>query len=244
MLGLTHTGLFNSVEAADALSQGIMIARSIGWEGGLSTTLLAMGRLKTQLGDYREAEELLQESISTARHIRDRFRLAQALHQMGECFRQQSKLNESAPVLEEACLLWRELSQQRSSKWVADTLVELKGSQGDWKGALFWRDHIISVCRSQQDHLEVTNQLELKGEILLTAQRYDEAALHFEAAIVTAKENGHTWSSKRMRLCTIPKVDMKWERRVRLVCDVKKLQRRLPQLVTASLKIPLPSGRE
>ncbi|KIO27643.1 hypothetical protein M407DRAFT_23074 [Tulasnella calospora MUT 4182] len=237
--GFIQIELSDFDKAADALSEGITITRNIGWEGGLSTSLRTMGRLKMRLGDHREVEELLQESISTARHIQDRYRLTQALDELGKCFRQQSKLNEAAPLLEEACLLWRELSEEGVSKGIASTLVELKSRQGDWDRVLFWRDHIIAVCRSQKDYWGVANQLERKGEILVKAQRYDEAALHFEAAIVTAKENGYTWRSNRKQLCTIPKVEMKWERRLRLLFDVKKLQRRLPQLVTASLKLPI-----
>ncbi|KIO33993.1 hypothetical protein M407DRAFT_166321 [Tulasnella calospora MUT 4182] len=204
-----------------------------------------MGSLKTQLEQYGEAEDLLQEAISTARRIRDRWRLAQALESLGECFQKQSKLNEAASELEEACLLWQQQSLQEISKQVASTLVELKTSQRDWDAALFWHDHILAICRQQKQHSEMAGHLEGKGETLVVAQRYDEAALHFEAAIATCEESGYSWrwSLKLSRLCAIPKTAIKWERRLQLLCDVKKLQRRIPQLVTAGLKLPIPGGK-
>ncbi|KAG8932297.1 hypothetical protein FRC01_014715 [Tulasnella sp. 417] len=239
MVGFTHFELSNFDNAADALSEATMISRNIGWEGGLANILRNMSRLKMQLGDYVQATELLKESVSISRHIRNQRKLARSLEELGECFKRQSKLAEAVPVLEQACRLWHELSEQKTSKSIASTLVRLKSTQGDWNGVLFWHDHIITVCRSQKDHLEEGKCLIEKGKILLKLQRHDEAALHFEAAIATCRERGYSWPKGLAKLCAIPKTTMKWERRLRLLCDVRKLQRRLPQLVTARLKLPL-----
>ncbi|KIO27683.1 hypothetical protein M407DRAFT_23112 [Tulasnella calospora MUT 4182] len=238
-IGYTCTQLHDFAKAAEALSDAITITRSIGWEGGLSVTLNSMGGLKMRLEDYQAAEELFQESVSIARRIRDRFTVAGGLEGLGECCRSRSNPNEAIPLLEEACLLWHEVSQPEPSKRVASILVELKSNQGDKDGALFWLDHNIAVCRSLKEQLGVANHVEEKAEILVKAQRYDEAALHFEAAILTLKDNGYLWRSKLWRLCAIPKTVMKWERRLPLLCDLKKLQRRQPQLKTATLKLPI-----
>ncbi|KIO23543.1 hypothetical protein M407DRAFT_26995 [Tulasnella calospora MUT 4182] len=243
-LGLTHSHLSDFAKAVHVVSEAIMITRNIGWGGGLSITLDTMGNLKLQLGDYSEAEANFQESISAARPIGDLFNLARGLEGLGECFQKQSKINEAAPLLEEACLLWYELSQPGTSQMIASSLVTLKSSQGKWDNVLSWHDHIIAVCRSQEEQLEVANQLIQKAEILVKLQRHDEAALHFEAAIVTCRENGYSWPEGAAQLCIIPKTVMKWECRLPLLCDVKKLQRRLPQLVTASLKLPIRLGNE
>ncbi|KIO23532.1 hypothetical protein M407DRAFT_26985 [Tulasnella calospora MUT 4182] len=241
--GLIHLDLSDFVKAAEATSEAIVIARNIGWEGGLSTTLNIMGRLKIRLGDYREAEELLHESTSTARRIGDRWRLGMALLYLGDCFQRQSRLKEAVPVLEEAGLLWHDLSQPIPLKRVASTLVELKSNQGDWEGVLLWRDYIIAACRSQNQQREVAEHLEEKGQILVKLQRHDEAALHFEAAMLAFGKNGYLarrkWRRQLRQLCAVTTVVMKWERRLPLLCDMKKLQRRLPQLFTASLKLPV-----
>ncbi|KIO15861.1 hypothetical protein M407DRAFT_34497 [Tulasnella calospora MUT 4182] len=239
-MGLVHLDRSNSDRAAEAFLMVRPIAQNIGWYAGLSDIEQRMGCIKMQSGDYHEAEALFQNSVSIARQARARWELAWNLRRLGECFQQQSKVDEAASALREACLLFQELSLANESVQVASTLVELKRSQGDWDGTLFWYDHIITVYRSQGGHGTVAYYLAEKGDILVKAQRYDEAALHFEATIVTFAENGYSLDWELERLCAVPKTAMKWERRLPLLCNLKKLQRRQPQLTTATLKFPIP----
>lgn len=245
-MGSVHVGLGNFDRAAEAFSEALPIAQSVGWYAGLSSIGKHMGRIKMKSGDYHEAETLFQDSVSVARQGTARWELAQGLNHLGECFHKQSKLDEAASALGEACLLFQEISGPQSTLRIASTLVELKRSQGDREGALFWHDHIITVSRSQKWYEKVAEHLQRKGLILVKAQRYDEAALHFEAAILTRMHNGVLWSWARIRLqrllSAIPKTVMEWERRLPLLCDLKKLQRRQPQLTTATLKLPIPSN--
>ncbi|KAG9021237.1 hypothetical protein FS837_007428, partial [Tulasnella sp. UAMH 9824] len=240
MLGWTYMDLSDFAKAADALSEAIAITRSVGWDGELCNDLLAMGRLKMKLGDYREAEEHYQESIFITRRIRDLWGTADGLNCLGDCLEKQFKLEEAAAAWEESCLLWQQQSQQQYSTRVASFLVDLKSSQRDWDCACFWLDHTIAVCRSQKDHWALASRLAQKARILVKAQRFDEAALHFEASIMICIENGYYKNEELEQLCAVPKTAMKWERRLPLLCDVKKLQRRVPQLTTSVLKLPIP----
>ncbi|KIO27632.1 hypothetical protein M407DRAFT_23065 [Tulasnella calospora MUT 4182] len=241
-LAMVHEYLGDFAKATTTYSEASRIARSIGWELGMLNCLGLMVSIKSQLGDYSEAEELIRESISIAQQGGLRRLLAASLWELGKFLQEQSKPTEATEALEESCLLYSKLSLQDMSKRVASTLVEVKSSQGDWNRALFWHDHIIAVCRSQRKYTEVADHLELKSRTLGEAGRYDEAALHLEAAIVTYQENESSWEWELRKLCAIPKTAMKWERRLPLLCDMKKLQRRLPHLVTASLKLPIPTG--
>lgn len=236
-MGWMYIEQSNLVKATEAFSEAIMITRDVGWEGELCVNLHGMAGLKASFGDHSAAEELLQESISIARRIRSQYSLVRGLAKLGECFMWQSKLDEAASVLEEAGQLWQDLSQPQNSKQIASTLAKLESDRGDWERALFWRDHIITVCRGQNDHSELAFNLEEKGKILVKAQRFDEAALHFEAALSLATERQELWAGKRAQLCAIPKTVMKWERPL---CGAKRLQRRLPQLITAVLNPPTP----
>ncbi|KIO16969.1 hypothetical protein M407DRAFT_33376, partial [Tulasnella calospora MUT 4182] len=239
-MGILHLNRSDFDRAAGAFSRARPIAQSIGWYGGLSDIGRRMAFIKLESDEYHEAQALLQDSVSIARQARSRWDLAWGLNLLGFTFQKQSNLDEAASALGEACLLFQELSRPEESAEAASTLVALKSSQGDWDGALFWCDHIIAVRRSQKDHGAVAYHLGEKGDILVNAQRYDEAAVHFEAAIVTFSESGKSWDWKLEQLCAIPKTAMKWERRLPLLCDLKKLQRRQPQLRTATLKLPIP----
>lgn len=228
--------------AVEACSKGRPIAQNIGWYGGLSDIDHRMGIINMELGDYREAEAFFQDSVSTARQGRARWELACALKELGDCFRKQSKLDEAVSALGEAWLLHQELEQSEDAMQIASALAEVKSSQGDWDGALVHHDHNIAMYRGRKNHWNVTVHLEEKAQILVKARRYDEAALHFEAAIVTCVENGYSWNWELGRLCAIPKMAMKWERRLPLLCDLRKLQQRQPQLKTPNLKFPLRSN--
>ncbi|KAG8928880.1 hypothetical protein FRC01_005247 [Tulasnella sp. 417] len=239
MVGLANLALQDYVKAGDALSRAIVITRNVGWDGDLPCYLGAMGRLKIQLGEFREAEGLFEESISISRRIGLRWELAIALGGLAECLQENSKLSEATPLLGEAFRLWNELSQPSEAKSIALTLVELKKRQGKLGDVLVWYDHIMTVCRSQNEHFQVVEYLIAKGNFLVGLQRHAQAALHFEAAMVTCRENGYSWFAGWEQLCAVPKTVMTWERRLPLLCDVKRLQRRLPQLVTAGLKLPI-----
>ncbi|KIO23528.1 hypothetical protein M407DRAFT_26981 [Tulasnella calospora MUT 4182] len=238
-LARVHECLGDFAKATTTYSEASRIARSIGWELGMLNCLGLTVSIKMRLGDYCEAEDLIRGSISIAQQGGLRRLQAASLWELGKYFQKRSKLNEATAPLEESCLLYQKLSFQDMAKRVASTLVEVKSSQGDWNRTLFWHDHIIAMCRSQRKYKEVADHLELKSRTLVKAQRYDEAALHLEAAIVTYQENKSSWDWELRKLCAIPKTVMKWERRLPYM---KKLQRRLPHLVTASLKLPIPTG--
>ncbi|KIO23545.1 hypothetical protein M407DRAFT_26997 [Tulasnella calospora MUT 4182] len=239
IIGATHLIQADLVKAADTLSEASTIARNIGWDQGLSNSLRTMGTVKMRSANFREAQEYFQESISVARSKNARWTLARGLEELGGCFRAQLKFDEAAAALEEACLLYQEMSKHRHWERLASNLCQLKVIQGEWDKALFWYDHIIEVSRGRKEQWEIAGYLQEKGEILVKAERYDEAALHFEAAMATRRENGYSWGWELERLCAIPRTVMNWERRVALLCDVRKLQRRLPQFTTSILKLPI-----
>lgn len=237
IIGVTHWNQSDPVKGTNALSEACVIARKIGWDLGLCGALWNIGGIKMGSGEHREAEELFQESISVARRSNIRWRLAQASESLGECLQAQGRLDEAGPALEEAYQSYKGASWSRESLRVANTLAELKSSQVDWDRALFWYDRILEIYRGQKDWWEVAAYLGRKGTVLVKAERYDEAALHFEAAIVISLENEYSWSWELMELIGIPKTAMRWKRRLPLLCDMRRLQRRLPLLTTASLKL-------
>ncbi|KAG9022287.1 hypothetical protein FS837_006484 [Tulasnella sp. UAMH 9824] len=239
-LATTHYVLDNFVEAAAACMEAIQIAWSIGWEGGLASALWRLLDIKRRSGDLHEAEEVVRESISITRQRGLRFGQASSLWVLGEILTERSNFDEATGALEESCRLFQDISRLNDSKRVASDIAALKRKQGDWNGALPWIDHMIAVYRSGKDYRGLAARLLRKGGFLVELQRHDEAALYFEASIAISLENDFSWDEELEKLCALPKTVMKWERRLPLSCDLNKLQRRRPQLVTASLKLPIP----
>ncbi|KAG8995436.1 hypothetical protein FRB90_000184 [Tulasnella sp. 427] len=240
IIAATHTELGDLDRATEAISDVCSIARNLGWNPGLSNGLGQLANIKTKEGSYDEAEKLYQESISVARRSNDRWEFALWLQGLGDCLQTQSKLAQAEPVLEEAWRLYGDMEQHGSIAQVASSLGRLKCDQGIWNAALQWHDHAIAVYRRINHQTDLGYSLENKAAVLQKAGRYDEAALHLEAAIVIWEKEGYHgfWTSSRLRdLITLPKTAAKWEHP--LLCDVKRLQRRLPSLSTACLQFPI-----
>ncbi|KIO21540.1 hypothetical protein M407DRAFT_125543 [Tulasnella calospora MUT 4182] len=244
-------------EAASTVLGASDIAKKIGWEQGVGIALLRLGSIRRRQGSYSEGEEFLRESTSVFRHCKVRWRLAQGLYGLGVCLHAQGRLDEAAAALEESCSLYLEISVD---DWefppTARALAKVKKDLGRASESLRWYDAAIAEHHRLQ--LEDKNGLSVcladKARILNELKQYDEAALHFEASLVLSQELGDDQGVKRDQLLLqgMPKTAISWESRnfakprpisalqaSHLLCDVKKLQRRIPQLRTSCLKLEI-----
>lgn len=259
VLALLYYDENDNARAASTLSETCDTARRIGWEHGVCTALSHLGFVKSQEGAYSEAEELCRESASVARRIHAWWRLGQSLSDLGYCLQRQGRLDEATTALEDSCSVYHEISlTDFESAGAAERLAEVKREQGKLDEALVWHDHAITQNRALQDTWRIQRHLRTKGNILVELERYDEAALHFEACLALCMEHGYYLGWVRDELSGIPKTIIRWERRKQvrqvltrdssvshtspLLCDIRRLQRRIPQLVTASLKLPTGSS--
>ncbi|KAG8979850.1 hypothetical protein FRB90_007874, partial [Tulasnella sp. 427] len=250
--GLLYHGEGRLDQARETLLQSSEMAIRIGWGHGLSTSLLELGDMEMSQGHYQEAEQYLKESISVSRRCHSWWRLAQGLFDLGKCFQNQTRLEEAADAFEESCSVFNQISLvNEESIRPMEYLAGVKRQQGRLQEALFWWDQVIAEYRDKDMTFKQAQALWLKGHILLQLERYDEAALHIEGHMAM----GYT-AGAREALCAIPKTAMKWERKMArpthrksasftstsaLMCDVRQLQRRIPQFVTATLKLPIRS---
>ncbi|KIO25268.1 hypothetical protein M407DRAFT_93101 [Tulasnella calospora MUT 4182] len=245
-------------QAISTFQKAHEIARNIGWEQGLSTCLCRLGSIKVQQGLHAEAEELLRESVRVARSSDDVWRLAQALHWSGKCFKEQGRFEEALSALEESCSAYQNLALDFESE-LANTavlLADLNSEHGHKEDALARYDRAIAEWRKGGDKAEISKCLAWKAVILVDINRCDEGALHFEASLIIDQESrdeaGVQWN--REQLSGIPKTVIKSEvgrqsrlalaklqslRSTSLLCDMKKLQRRVPQLTMPNLKSPV-----
>lgn len=259
VLGLLYSGKGDQDRGASTLSETCDTARRIGWEQGVCTSLIHLGTIKASQGSDHEAEELCWEAVSVARRSNARWRLAQGLSELGRHLRRQGRLDEAATALEESCSVYHEISLANpETAGTTSDLATLKREQGRLQEALFWYDQAIIRYRTLGDTYDVSRYLEEKGEILAELHRSDEAALHFEACLVLRMEHGYYYGPTRSRLSRIEMTAIQWEHRKRfksglvttpsvnpslpLLLDMRRLQRRIPQVVTANLKLPIRFG--
>lgn len=246
-------------KGTSTLLRACEMARSIGWDYGVSTTLMDLGRFKVFQGNYQEGGELLQESIAVARRCKFPWRLGQALQELGVNLKNQERFDEAAEALDESYSAFQDISLSGDAAASADLLGEVKKQQRLLRSALYWWTVAIAEYRKCRDKSGVSGCLARRAEALEELEQYDEAALHLEASLVLSQEIGShdyvVWY--RSRLSAIPRTTIKWESRrdswpgpvgtqqaSRLLCDLKKLQRRLPQFMTPSPKFESPASQQ
>lgn len=256
MLGAVHMRQGDLDKAMATLQKGHEIGRSIGWEQGVSSSICRMGIIKLVQGLNSEGEELLREAVAIARRSGGGWRLAQALHYLAWCYRHRDKLQDATLALEESFLIYQELAFAPDPGFAQETadLAGIMAAQGDTGGALTWYERAIALFREMQNKPCVSRYLAERGQVLLTVGRYDQGALHFEASMTIDRELGNDQGVKwnRNKISSIPKTPIEWEvrRRARLalakvqtlrttslLCDLRKLLRRVPQLTTPHLKL-------
>ncbi|KAG8921637.1 hypothetical protein FRC01_000143, partial [Tulasnella sp. 417] len=256
ILGVTQWNLDQLDQAISSFQRARDIAKNIGWEHGLTTSLCRLGGLKLEQGILGEAEEILSESVRIARNSQAGWRLAQALLHLGRCFQAQGRHEEAISALEESCSAYQSLALdfEPAFGYAAALLAETKSDHGHKEGALVSYDRAIAEYHKCGDKREVSKCLAGKAVILVHMDRCDEGALYIEASLAIDLElrdkSGVQWNQRK--LSGIPKTVIKWEvgRQARLALaklqpcrstpsyDVKKLQRRVPQLATPILKSP------
>ncbi|KAG8994478.1 hypothetical protein FRB90_000418 [Tulasnella sp. 427] len=257
VLGSVAMDQYDYSQALGLISVACDIARKIGWNQGVCTALLRQSFIKEQQVDFDESERLARESIALARQYNSSWRLAQGLLRLGYALNHRGQLTEAAKALEKACALYAEISHVSFEyPETARLLFHVKHAQGNYADCLRWIDVAITEYRSLGDKLSLFHCFLRKGSCLRLLERFDEAALHYEASLVLASETGVNAQYARGILSHIVKTSIAWERTdippkprspysnktSSLLCDMKKLQRRIPQIQTASLKLEISPG--
>ncbi|KAG8989277.1 hypothetical protein FRB90_002330 [Tulasnella sp. 427] len=239
------------------ISEACDTARRIGWNQGICTALVRQSFIEEQQIHLDESERLARESIALARQYNSRWRLAQGLIRLGYALYYRNQLAEAAEALEEACAIFAEISHVAPEYAdAARLLFYVKHAQCNYEDCLRWTDVAIAEYRFLGRKSCLSECFVYKGWCLQALGRFDEAALHYEAALVLESEVGFAAANSRRRILAIVKTSGTWEKaRIThkrrslhidkassLLCDVKKLQRRIPHLHTAVLKLARPLG--
>ncbi|KAG8917815.1 hypothetical protein FRC01_002196, partial [Tulasnella sp. 417] len=193
-LGVTNKHLDYIDNAISAFERAHDIAKNIGWEPGLSTCLGHLGIVKLQHGIHAEAERLLHESVSVARHCDAGWRLGQALFWLGMCFRQQDRIQEATSALEESCSIHQNIALDIDPR-LAETaalLADSKFALGLIEEALAWYDTAIAEWRKCENEVEVSKCLSASDAILVQAPLVDDiGSFILSVSQDPVKINGH-----------------------------------------------------
>ncbi len=126
-------------------------------------TLFAGGVLAFDQGDLTTAQEMLEESLSIARELKDSSGVAVSLNALAVFFRDRGELAQASGVFEESLALCRELGDLTAAARALSNLASVVRLQGDyararsitramWPGSREkWKRHVLSTrkaCRN------------------------------------------------------------------------------------------------
>ncbi|KIO23802.1 hypothetical protein M407DRAFT_26792 [Tulasnella calospora MUT 4182] len=142
-------------------------------------------------------------------------------------------------------------------------LGDVKKELGLRDDAVYWYDQTVLEYAKLKDRFKMSVFLVRKAMLLLEMEQYDEAALNFEASMILDRELGDdgdvVWN--RGKIGSIPRTAMKWESKWHpdpgnldacgscstahsssLLSDAQNIQRRIPRLATARLRLSIRPG--
>ena len=142
LLGLGHR------VTVEALARSGAEARTLARCRGLFDA----GQISYFMGRYGEAQKYLEESLSIARHIGDKRRIAVVLQPLGMAYLGQGHLATARRYLEEAMASAQNLGEPREIAAALNALGQLCRVEGDLDAAGMLNEKFLAIARELQDH--------------------------------------------------------------------------------------------
>jgi len=110
--------------------------------------LFAAGVLAAEQGDYVSADRLYEESLKTARGLKDKRSIAVSLNALAVNARDRGDLATSRSLFEENLVLWKELSDQLAVARSLSNLANVVKLQGDYAQARALYEECLRISKS------------------------------------------------------------------------------------------------
>ncbi|MFI5113974.1 MAG: tetratricopeptide repeat protein, partial [Terriglobales bacterium] len=155
--------------------------------------LLAAGVLAGEQGDYASADVLTQESLDTARQLRDKQGAAVSLNALAVNARNRGDVPVARSLFEESLVLWRELGDQKAVARSLSNLANIVKLQGDNVRARSLYAECLSIFQGLGDRTGVAWSLNYQGDVARDHGDCAAARTLYEQALAIFRELGDRW---------------------------------------------------
>jgi predicted ATPase/DNA-binding winged helix-turn-helix (wHTH) protein len=163
----------------------------------------AAAKFASCMGRYPEAQLYLEESLSIAREIGDRERIAMALHSLGEQLYAQGKLDEARKYFESALPIARQLDTKLAQTAVLAGLAELSRLEGNLEIATSLFDEGLVLARECGDLADVVICLiNLASVLMARGCRERPPKLLLEAFAVIEETGSKLLGAIALQICS------------------------------------------
>jgi tetratricopeptide (TPR) repeat protein/transcriptional regulator with XRE-family HTH domain len=158
---------------------------------GIITTLLYLGEVAQNQGNYEQAETYWQEGLEVAREIGDSERVSALLNDLGWVMWKRGEYAEAEAYLQEGLMLAREIDDKKRISALLKVLGSVADSRGDYTLSKAYLREGLALARQTGD-LEQTCLLLINLGATVGAQgNYSQAEDYFREGLALARQIGH-----------------------------------------------------
>jgi predicted ATPase len=156
-------------------------------------TLFAGGVLAFDQGDLTTAQELLEESLSIARELKDNSGVAVSLNALAVFFRDRGELAPAAAVFEESLALCRELGDLKAAARALSNLASVVRLQGDYARARSLFQECAARFAELGDRAGMAWSLDYQGDVAREQGEIESALSLYGQSLSEFRLLGDPW---------------------------------------------------
>ena len=181
-LGLVHERRHEYDQARTCYERALPVYRHTDDAVNEAVVLFNLGMLCDLLNEHSDALEFFTQSLQISEQQQDRMGIVHARSAIGSILMAGGEPDAARPMLDEACREASEMGYRRAELDAAHDLALLDRDEGHVDEAAKRLLHCQRLAEEFGDPIEVNKAAFDRGDVLLSAGRYDEAAESYERA--------------------------------------------------------------
>ncbi|MDQ6645025.1 MAG: LuxR C-terminal-related transcriptional regulator, partial [Chloroflexota bacterium] len=162
--------------------EGLTLARELGDQSLIATTLCTLGEITEYRGDLMQATAWTQEGLALARKLGDKALVAVALQNLGYLALLEGDMTQAVARAQEGLMLARELGDKASIALTLCTLGEIASRLGDLAQATSWYHEGLPLAQEVENETLIGWYLIGLARVAAAERQPERAALLFGAA--------------------------------------------------------------
>ncbi|MCW3055574.1 MAG: putative ATPase, partial [Chthonomonadales bacterium] len=176
------------------LEQSLALCRAVADLKGVAETLLRLGNVIRDQGDYPQANALYGQSLALNRQIGDRYAEAHVLGDLGYMHTQQGEYLRAITFLQEGLAISREIGHIGYTGHLLWLLGRVKEMQAEYSEAQTLLEEAVQIGRKSGGQQLVFNALTNLGIVAELQQDYATALTRYTEALGVGREMGSRWA--------------------------------------------------
>jgi tetratricopeptide (TPR) repeat protein len=178
------------IKADDYFTKVLEISKQLNWKKGISASLSNKANLKELQGDYKNALELLSESLKLKTEIKDFYGIVNTYHSMGEIFQKLHDYKQSIGNYEKSLKLALEKNLSNELNKNFEGLYTVYREMGNYKTSLEYFEKYTSLSDSLTgvNHKNVVAELETKYQTEKKEQQIEKLTTEKQIESLKARQ--------------------------------------------------------